>query len=261
MGKRFKALSAKETQRGLFPWYVWLAIAASVLLVFGLAALVYLNFFRPQPALPTATEVQLPPLPAGPPLPQKRVEAPAAPSLPEAPAKAPVQPALPQAPPPPEKKEPAGTVTWAWQLYEINPTLVVGLGDKMPGYMFVALGVTVWNNSTEKVPFGNEHNEFTLIVDNKIYTAEIWSTASAVISGLPYMVPTTLGPNSSVGGYTVFLIPKQFGQIMAQWRINLPPTVKIVRLDPKVPVIRAQAMSPAAPAPAPVPPPSKEENE
>jgi len=74
-------------------------------------------------------------------------------------------------------------------------------------------------------------------VDNRIYTSEIWSTASAVFGGLPYMVPTTLAPGGRFGGYTVYMIPERFSRVTANWQLTVPPTVKVVRVDPKVPVV------------------------
>ena len=215
-----------------------LAVIAGVLLFLALGLIVYQNFFRPQKALPEAPQVQLPPLPSAPGLPEKKVTDTPAPGLPETKVEAPAAPALPQAPPPPEKKEPSGTVTWAWQLYQIPLTFVVTVPT--PGYQTVALGVTVWNQSTENVPVGNEHNEFSVNVDNKIYTSEIWSTASAVFGGLPYMVPTTLAPGGTFGGYTVYMVPQRFSRAMANWQVSVPPTVKVVRIDPKTPVIASQ---------------------
>jgi len=74
-------------------------------------------------------------------------------------------------------------------------------------------------------------------VDNRTYTSEIWSTASAVFGGLPYMVPTTLAPGGRFGGYTVYMIPERFSRVTANWQLTVPPTVKVVRVDPKVPVV------------------------
>jgi hypothetical protein len=226
-----------------------LAILAGVLLLLIIGLVVYQNFFRPQKALPEAPQVVLPPLPAAPGLPEKKVTDTPAPGLPETKVVPPAAPALPQAPPPPQKQEPSGTVTWAWQLYQIPLTFVVTVPT--PGYQTVALGVTIWNQSTENVLVSNEQNQFTVNVDNKIYASEIWSTASAVFGGLPYMVPTTLAPGGTVGGYTVFMIPQRFNAAMANWQVNVPPTVKVVRIDPKVPVIASQQpqAQPAMPQP------------
>lgn len=254
MGKRFAAVGpppGKKPAAGM-PLFGWIALAAVALLIIAIAVLVYVNYVRPQRELPAAPQLQLPDLPKGPALPEKKVEDLPAPSLPETTVKPKPQAPLAEAPPPPEKKEPSGTLTWSWQLYRINPTMVVNMGNSMPGYQFVALGISVWNDSTENVPVSNDHNEFAVNVDNRIYVSEIWSTASAVFGGLPYMVPTTLAPGGRFGGYTVYMIPERFSRVTANWQLNLPPTVKVVCIPPKVPVIQSQQPQPT-PQPSQMP--------
>lgn len=251
MGKPVpKAYPKSERPDGRMRLLGTLAIIAGILLVLALGLLAYQNFFRPQKALPEAPQMQLPDLPAGPALPEKKVTDTPAPGLPETKVVPPAAPALPQAPPPPpEAPKPSGTVTWSWQLYQIPLSFVVTVPT--PGYQTVALGVTVWNQSTENVLVSNEQNQFSVNVDNKIYTSEIWSTASAVFGGLPYMVPTTLAPGGTVGGYTVFMIPQRLNNVMAAWQVNVPPTVKVVRMDPKAPIVQSQQpqAQPAVPQP------------
>jgi len=35
----------------------------------------------------------------------------------------------------------------------------------------------------------------------------------------------------------VYMIPERYRQVMAAWQLTVPPTVKVVRVDPKVPVV------------------------
>lgn len=237
MGKRAPVVAPPSGKKpaAAIPLFGWIALAVIGVLVVVIAVLLYLNYERSQRELPAVPEMHLPDLPKGPELPQKQVDDIQAPSLPQVSVKAPPSTPVSQANPQPEKKEPSGTVTWQWQLYQIPLTFVVTVPT--PGYQTVALGISVWNDSTENVPVGNDHNEFTVNADNRIYQSEIWSTASAVFGGLPYMVPTTLAPGGRFGGYTVYMIPEKFNRVMAYWQLNLPASVRVVRVDPKVAVI------------------------
>lgn len=253
MGKKYLAPAPPPDKKPnpTMPLLGWIAIAAAVLLVIALALMIYANFLRPQPALPAAPQLQLPDLPPAPALPQKKAEAEPGPALPQKQVEAPAAEPLPQAPPAPEKPQPSGTVTWAWQLYPVSPSILgVQIQSQMPGYQFVALGVTIWNQSTEEVPVDN--NAFTLNVDNRIYRSDQFSTADAVISGLPFLAATTLAPGGTIAGQTAYMIPRSYRGVVANWQLNMPPTVTVRRIDPKVPMPNPKpAPQPAAPRPMP----------
>lgn len=250
MGKRFSgaAPATGKPAGGAMPLWAWIALAAIALLIAIIAVLVYLNYMRPQRELPAAPQVQLPDLPKGPALPEKKVEDVPAPSLPQAQVVPQPQPPVTQAPPAPAKQEPSGTVTWSWQLYPVTPSILgVQIQNQMPGYVFVAMGLQIWNESTENVPVDN--NAFTLNVDNRIYRSDQFSTADAVINGLPFLASTTLAPGGRVQGQTAYMIPRVYTRVGADWQLNLPPTIKVRRVDPKSAVVPSQNYTPPAPQP------------
>lgn len=238
---------------GRVKWMGIIAIVAAVLLALAMGLLIYKALTRPNAPLPSnpATAV---PVPSG--LPEVNQ-----PNLPAAALPETNVPTLPQAPvtkveppPAPEKEpEPTGTISWKWQLYELNPTVIdVGMQGALPGSIFVSLGVTVYNQSTANVEVSNEHDEFLVNVDNVLYKASLWSSgASALIRGIPVLSPATLAPNGSVAGQMSYVIPGQFKQISIQWQPKVPKGVQVVRIDPKQPIIwlpRQQQNLPKPPA-------------
>jgi len=247
MGKRFSAPappSGKKSVGGM-SLLGWIALITVALLIIAIAVLVYLNYVRPQPELPAAPQLQLPDLPKGPALPEKKVEDLPVPSLPQTAVVPQPQAPVTQAPPPPEKKEPSGTVTWSWQLYPVTPSILgVQIQGQMPGYVFVALGIQIWNDCTENVPVDN--NGFTLNVDNRIYRSDQFSTADAVINGLPFLASTTLAPGGRIQGQTAYMIPRTYSRVGADWQLNMPATVKVVRVDPKSTVVPSGQYTPPA---------------
>ncbi|MCE5237964.1 hypothetical protein LLH23_05680 [bacterium] len=251
MGKRFSAAAApspgKKPRAGL-PLYAWIALIVIGLLIVAIAVLVYFNYVRPQPELPAAPQVQLPDLPKGPALPEKKVEDAPSAALPQTQVTPQPQAPLAQAPPQPQKPQPSGTVTWAWQLYPVTPSILgVQIQNQMPGYQFVAMGIQIWNDCTENVPVDN--NAFTLNVDNRIYRSDQFSTADAVINGLPFLTATTLAPGGRVQGQTAYMIPRVYSRISADWQLQMPATVKVRRVDPKSAVVPAGQYTPPTPQP------------
>ncbi|MEN6545192.1 MAG: DUF4352 domain-containing protein [Armatimonadia bacterium] len=222
-----------------------IAIVAAVLLLIVIALALWTTL-HPKAPLPAAPATNLPDLPA-PALPEARQKPIEAAPLPETKV-----PAAPQAPvtevqpqPKEEAPQPSGTVTWRWLLYPVSPSILgQQIQGSMSGFQFVALGVTIYNRSTENVAVDN--NAFSLNVDGKIYRSDQFSTADAVISGFPFLSPTTLAPGGTVSGQTAFMIPRVFSRVVADWQINVPKTVKVVRVDPAAPF--APAARPAAPA-------------
>ena len=222
---------------GRLKWMGIMAIAAAVLLALAMGLMVYKAITRPNAPLPASPATNVP-VPSGlpevnqPNLPQAALPETKVPSLPEAPV-------TKVEPPPAPEPEPTGTVSWKWQLYELNPTLIdVGMQGVLPGQIFVSLGVTVYNQSTANVEVSNEKDEFTINVDNVIYKASLWSTgASALIRGIPVLAPATLAPNGNIAGQMSYLIPGQFKQITINWQTKVPKGVQVVRIDPKQPII------------------------
>lgn len=224
-----------------------IAIIAAILLLI-VVALVLWTTLHPKAPLPAAPATNLPnvPTPALPEASQKPIEAAPLPEtkVPAAP-KAPVTEVQPQ--PKEEAPQPSGTVTWRWLLYPVSPSILgQQIQGSMSGFQFVALGVTIYNQSTENVAVDN--NAFSLNVDGKIYRSDQFSTADAVISGFPFLSPTTLAPGGTVAGQTAFMIPRVFSRVIADWQINVPKTVKVVRVDPAAPFApTARSAAPAAP--------------
>ena len=222
-----------------------IAIIVAVLLLIVIAVALW-STLHPKAPLPPAPATKLPDLPT-PALPEARQKPLETAPLPETKV-----PALPQAPvtevqpqPKEEPAQPSGTVTWRWMLYPVSPSILgQQIQGSMAGFQFVALGVTIYNQSTENVAVDN--NAFSLNVDGKIYRSDQFSTADAVISGFPFLAPTTLAPGGTVAGQTAFMIPRVFSRVSADWQINVPKTVKVVRVDPGTPL--APAARSAAPA-------------
>lgn len=214
------------------------AIAAAVVLALLMGFLIY-----------SAMQRRNAPLPAGPatnvPVPQALPEV-NQPNLPQAALPETQVPAAPQVPvtqvtPPPVEKEPdpSGTITWWWQLYQVTPSFIsMYLGNPLPGHVFVALGVTVQNQSTVDVEVSNDRDEFSLNVDNRLYRADVLRTADAIFfNNVPYLVKTTLRPGGRANGFTVYPIPVRYSQVTVEWHPNVPRTVQVVRVDPKTPLI------------------------
>lgn len=236
---------AKTPRKALVPqaegrmkWMGIMAIVAAVLMALAVGVMIYNAMKRPNAPLPASPATDVP-VPSGLPevnqkdLPQAALPETTVPTLPEVPITK-VEP-----PAPAKEPEPTGTVSWKWQLYELNPTAIdVGMQGVLPGQIFVSLGVTVYNQSTANVDVSNEKDEFTINVDNVIYKASLWSTgASALIRGIPVLVPATLAPNGNVAGQMSYLIPGQFKQITINWQSKVPKGVQVVRIDPKQPII------------------------
>lgn len=187
------------------------------------------------PPLPAVNRQQLP---AAPPLTQTQVQPPPQESMIEAPA-TPAE-TVPQA---------SGTITWKWLLYPVNPTVLgISVGQLMAGYQFAALGVTIANHST--VPVAVDNNAFTVTVDGRTYSSEVWSTGHAVIQGLPFLAPATVEPGGSISGFTGYMIPQQFRRGTANWRPAVPETVQVQRIDPPAPMFIPPAPAPGAGSPA-----------
>lgn len=227
-----------------------MAIIAAVLLAVAVGVMLYKGMKRPNAPLPAGPATNVP-MPGA--LPEvKQQNLPQA-ALPE--TKVPAAPEVPVTkiePPAPKEAEPTGTISWKWQLYELNPTAIdVGMQGVLPGQIFVSLGVTVYNQSTANVEVTNEKDEFTINADNVIYKASLWSTgASALIRGIPVLTPATLAPNGNVAGQMTYLIPGQFKQISINWQPKVPKTVQVVRIDPKQPIIwLPRQQTPAVPKP------------
>ena len=188
----------------------------------------------PLPAGPAPGSVQLPAAPGLPEVRQQNI--PSAGGLPETNV-----PPKPQAPvtetqPPPPPPEPTGTITWWWLLRPLNPSVLgEDMGDKLPHQQFVALGVTIVNNSTGSV--GVDPNDFSLWVDGSVYPTQTFATAQGVMSGVPLLNWQTLGPGARTAGGTSFVIPDRFSRVVANWQPKQapPPAVKIVRMDPPTP--------------------------
>ena len=145
----------------------------------------------------TTAEIDLPPATA-PPLTRTQVQAPPQESLAEvqttAPEPAPVA---------------SGTITWKWLLYPVTPTVLgISVGQRMPGYQFVALGVTIVNRST--IPVDVDNNAFTVTIDGRTYSSEVWSTGHAMIQGMAFLAPAKLEPGGEMSGFTGYMIPQQF---------------------------------------------------
>lgn len=248
MGKPIK--SAGKKFDGRMKLLGIIAIITVILLVAALLFMLILNAQKPQSPLPAAPLGKLPPLPDAPSV--AKVEAEPVPQspLPEVEAEPVPQEPVTKTEAPPQPQGPSGTITWYWQLYEINPQILgVSMGDKMPGYLYVALGISVVNQSTANVTVSNEQNQFKLNVDNRLYSSDLWKTAEAVISGLKFLVPTELAPGGSIGGYTVFMMPEQYRQVMPIWNLSVPEGVRVVRVDPRNPLVRNVTPSTAPPGP------------
>lgn len=223
-----------------------IAVIAALLLAAAMAIIIYTAMHRHNAPLPAGPATNVPIPSALPEVKQK--------DLPQAALPQTNVPAIPEAPvtkvePPPVEKAPeaSGTVTWRWMCYPVSPSILgVQIQSQMPGYQFVALGVTIYNQSTENVPVDN--NAFSLNVDGRLFRSDQFSTADAVISGLTFLTAQTLAPGGSTAGQTAFMIPNAYGKIMANWSLSLPPGVKVVRVDPVVPLQQPQQ---AAPAPRP----------
>jgi hypothetical protein len=224
---------------------VLLAIIAGVLLL-AIVVLALIMGGRSNAPLP-ANPVDTASLPLAPPLPDVRQQnLPATtPPLPETRVQAPPQEPVTEVRTPEPEPEPSGTITWKWLLYPVNPTVLgISVGRLMPGYQFVALGVTIVNRST--VPVDVDNNAFTITVDGRTYVSEVWSTGHAVIQGMPFLAAATLEPGGSMSGFTGYMIPLQIRRAVANWRPLVPPTVKVERVDPPSPM-----SGPPAPAPSP----------
>lgn len=233
---------------------LWIiALLAALLMAVAMGLLAWKALHPTRAPLPSGPSTSIPTLPSAPALPEVRQQ-----NLPQAPLPQTNVPAAPQSPvtevtppPLPQKAQPSGKVIWRWQLYQTNPQIMgVGIQEQTPGALFLALGVTIYNQSTESITVGNEHNEFSLNVDNRIYTSEVFSTAANVISGFSPMVPTTLAPGGTFNGQTTFVVTGRFQHVMPNWQMNLPPGVKLERVDPAQPVIWLRPASTPAPAPA-----------
>ena len=220
---------------------LWI-IAALTLLVFAavFGFLIYKATQKTEAPLPAGPPAQAAQIPAAPGLPEvKQENVPAAPGLPETrpvpQPQAPVTETKPP-PPPPPPPEPTGTITWWWLLRPLNPSVLgEDMGDKLPGQQFVALGVTIVNNST--APVGIDPNDFSLWVDGAVYPTHTFATAQGVMSGVPLLNWQTLGPGARTAGGTSFVIPDRFRRVVAFWQPKQapPPSVKIVRVDPSSP--------------------------
>lgn len=226
-----------------------IAIVAAVLLAVAVGLMLYKAMKRPNAPLPAGPATNIP-MPGA--LPEVKQQ-----NLPQAALPETKVPAAPEVPvtkiePPAKEPEPTGTVSWKWQLYELNPTAIdVGMQGVLPGQIFVSLGVTVYNQSTANVEVTNEKDEFTINADNVIYKASLWSTgASALIRGIPVLTPATLAPGGNVAGQMSYLIPGQFKQITVNWQPKVPKGVQVVRIDPSQPVIwLPRQQTPAVPKP------------
>jgi hypothetical protein len=222
------------------------AVVAGLLLAALLGLAVWRSMQKTQAPLPAATAQQLPPLPPGPPLPAVSQKLPEGPPLPETNIQA-----LPQQPvttvqPPPRPVQVSGEIRWTWALYPVDPTILqLAMGDKMAGYRFVALGVTIYNGSD--APVVVDGNAFALTVDGRTYSSEIWSTgAASFIHGMPYLAEATLQPGASMSGCTGFMVPMQSTSALPDWRPTVPATIRVVRMDP-------QSAQPLPPAPTATP--------
>jgi hypothetical protein len=220
-----------------------IALIAAVLLAAAIGLLIVRALTKSNAPLPAGPATVVP-VPQGlpevrqPNLPQAALPETQVPSIPQAPV---TKIETPAAPPP----EASGTVTWRWMCYPVSPSILgVQIQSQMPGYQFVALGVTVYNQSSENVPVDN--NAFWLNVDGRIYHSDQFSTADAVINGLPFLTAMTLAPGGTVGGQTAFMIPATYGRIAANWNLSLPKGVKVVRVDPVTPVQQPRQAPPAA---------------
>jgi hypothetical protein len=88
----------------------------------------------------------------------------------------------------------------------VDPTVLqLAMGDKMAGYRFVSLGVTIYNGSTSAVSV--DGNALTLTVDGRTYSSEVWATgAASFVHGMPYLTEAILQPGASMSGCTGFMI-------------------------------------------------------
>lgn len=227
-----------------------IAIVAAVLLALAIGLMIYKAVARPNAPLPAGPATNVPVPGALPEVKQQNLPQAALPetNVPSAPQ----VPVTKIEPPAPKAAEPSGTISWEWQLYEISPTVIdYSMQGVLPGQVFVSLGVTVYNQSTEHVDVSNEHDEFTINVDNKIYKASLWSSgASALIRGIPVLTPVTLAPKGETAGQMSYIIPGQFSKIAAEWQPKVPKGVQVVRIDPKQPVIwLPRQATPAVPKP------------
>lgn len=219
----------RMARRGPSP-AVWAAIIAALVLLALLAFLVWSSMQPTRAPLPQAEVSNLPRLPSGPSVTQaEQMQLPNAPPLTQA-----EQQQLPSGPPVTQAEAPpqaSGVITWEWALYKVNPTVLgVPMGEQMPGHQFVAVGVTIYNQSSVSVDV--DHNAFRLTVDRRVYTTDVWSSANAVVGGMPFLGPTTLLPNATLDGFTGFMIPEQYQSAMADWQPRVPPTVEVRRIDP-----------------------------
>jgi hypothetical protein len=223
-----------------------LAIIAALLLALAIGIMIYKAMARPGAPLPAGAATGVPIPSALPDVKQKDLPQAA---LPE--AKVPEVPQAPvpkvEAPPVEKAPEPSGTVTWRWQLYPITPTAFgQAIQPILPGFTTVALGLTVYNNSTVNIEVGNERDEFTVNADNRIYKADVWQSAASIFfNGLPYLQQTTLAPGGRADGFTVFAVPANARKITVDWRHSVPSTVKVVRVDPQTPIVQPQQAAPA----------------
>lgn len=230
-----------------------IAIVIAVLLTLAISLLIYKALSRPGNPLPAASTEGVP-VPSG--LPQAPH-----PNLPQA--------ALPEATPPPPQTpvaetapgptptpppQPSGTITWWWQLYQVQPSFISQyLGNPLPGYNFVALGITVRNQSNIDVEVSNDNDEFTLNVDNRSYRADVLRAADAIFfNKLPYLVKSTVRPEGRADGFTVYPIPARYGRVTVDWRPRVPATVRVVRVDPQVPVVGNPAPATQVPTQSPL---------
>ncbi len=178
---------------------------------------------QPQHAQQPLTAVNPPSPAAGPPLPAVDQQPPAP------------SPPLPQATPPARAPQYTGTITWRWAIYPVDPQVLgILLGDKVAGNQFVALGVDVWNQSNARIEV--KSGDFRLVVDGRSYPTDVWSTGSAsIVEGLPVMSPEAveLLPGGSLSGTTSYMIPARYQRLLPEWRVQVPPGVKVVRIDPQ----------------------------
>lgn len=210
-------------------------VAGLLLLVF--AGMMLYERLSPGAALPDVQH-EPPQLPEAAPLPDVQHEPPQLPEtapLPDVqqePPQLPETAPLPEVQPAPTPAQPqaGGNVIWRWMLYPVNAAALGIPLNPSPGYQFVALGITVENRSTENVQI--DHNQFSINIDGRVYQPELISSA-ITFQQMPFLTSATIQSNASHSGCIGFMIPAQYRQVVAAWQHNLPPTVRVVRVDPQ----------------------------
>lgn len=222
----------KKPRPGLSPVLIG-AVLVGIVLLAALGWMLYRSFGRTEAPLPESPAQNLPALPPGPPLPETKQELPP-PGEPLTKTEAELPPGKPvteAAPAPPPEPQASGQITWSWALYPVSPQVLGVPLNPSPGFQFVALGVTIRNQST--VPVSVDHNNFFVTADGRSYAAELISSA-ITFNQLPFLAPTTLQPGATMGGCVGYMIPASYARVSADWRPpGVPSTVKIVRVDPQ----------------------------